>query len=215
MATALTDGYMQTALGKGSIGSDVSILKCCHVLWGHKAPISCLSFSSDLDVVVSGSTDGVVCVHTVRQGEFVRSLDVKKFLPSDGTGKDFNLTAIKMIALDNHGTFVTHLEDFRLQMYTINGLKLASVDAGERLHALEMVPGGDMVVTGGESCNVVIRSLSDLSTRCILDFRKCGQITCISLTSTELNPAPQFMYVGTSDGSVTIVNRDNSESSYE
>eukprot|EP00565_Helicotheca_tamesis_P009423 CAMPEP_0185740266 /NCGR_PEP_ID=MMETSP1171-20130828/37419_1 /TAXON_ID=374046 /ORGANISM="Helicotheca tamensis, Strain CCMP826" /LENGTH=65 /DNA_ID=CAMNT_0028412071 /DNA_START=213 /DNA_END=406 /DNA_ORIENTATION=- len=60
--------------------------------------------------------------------------------------------------------------------------------------------GGEMLVTGGESCHVVVRSMRDLSVLCVLDLSNHGPIRCITLTPSSLNPAPQFMYIGTDDG---------------
>jgi len=208
MSIALTDGYVQTALGTND---EDSILNCCHVLWGHSAPVTCLSFSSDLDVVVSGAMDGVICVHTVRQGKFIRKIHTGKFfsdVDSASTSSREKEVFVKKLALNDHGRFVAHLEDGMLQSYTINGVKLGCADAGEKLNAMEICSDGEMLVTGGESCHVVIRTLSDLIVRCVLDLSTHGPIRCISITPDDLNPAPQVMYIGTDDGKVTIVDRD-------
>ena len=45
------------------------------VLYGHSTRITALAVSSALNVVVSSSTDGATLVHTLRQGDFVRSLN--------------------------------------------------------------------------------------------------------------------------------------------
>ena len=209
MAVALTDGYVQTALGTNG---DSSILSCCHILWGHSTPVTCLSFSSDLDVVVSGALDGTICVHTVRQGKFVRKISSGNFF-SEVFGHAHGMkqrckVLVRKVALNDHGRFVAHMEDGMLQSYTINGVKLSCADAGEKLNAMEICSDGEMLVTGGESCHVVIRTLSDLIVRCVLDLSIHGPIRCISLTPDDANPAPQFMYIGTDDGMVTIVDRD-------
>jgi len=210
MATALTDGYVQTALGKKDNDAKESILNCCQVLWGHEAAVSCLSFSSDLDIVVSGSVNGVICVHTARRGSFIRSIWVHDFLKIAKAYGNNKGTAIRKLALNDHGTFVAHLENYSLLMYTVNGVKLGLADAGEKLNAMEIVPGGDLLVTGGERCQVVIRTLRDLGVRCIVDLKKQGPIRCISCTPSELNPTKQFMYVGSENGKVTIISKNQS-----
>lgn len=210
MATALTDGYIQTALGKKENDAKESILNCCQVLWGHEAAVSCLSFSSDLDIVVSGSVNGVICVHTARRGSFIRSIWVHDFLKISKAYGNNKGTAVRKLALNDHGTFVAHLENYSLLMYTVNGVKLGLADAGEKLNAMEIVPGGDLLVTGGEICQVVIRTLRDLSVKCIVDVKKQGPIRCISCTPSELNPAKQFMYVGSESGKVTIISKNQS-----
>jgi WD40 repeat protein len=211
MAVALLDGYVQTALGTD--GSKEKILSCCHVLWGHETPITCLAVSSDLDVAISGSMDGIICVHSVRRGKFVRSICVDDFYLKEVSLRRHNQeqTPVRKLALDRNGrngTFVAHLENGMLQMYTVNGVRLCCTDAGEKLHAMEICSGGEMLVTGGESCHVVIRTLSDLGVRCVLDLSRHGPIRCISFTPVDLNPSPQFMYIGTDDGRITIVDSD-------
>lgn len=203
LGAALMDGYIQTALGKSSIESNDSTLLCCHVLWGHVTAITCLAFSSDLDVVISGSLDGVVCVHTVRQGKYIRSLHVDDFY---NLQKKKVQTCVRKLALDNDGTFVAHLDNGLLQLYTVNGVKLGCVDAGEKINAMEIIPGGRTLVTGGESCHVTLRRLEqNLEITHTLDLSRYGPIHCISFTSPRFKSGQQFMLVGTEDGRVTVV----------
>ena len=195
MAIALSDGYVQTNLGQSNDGDQV--LSCCHVLWGHQSPITCLAISTDLDVVVSGSMEGIVCVHTVRRGEFVRRIQP----PSFG---DF---PVSRLALDATGRIVVHMEDGELHVFSVNGVHLGSVDAGEKIH--DMVISGEVIITGGDRCHLYIRSIVDLQVISFLDLSRHGPIRCIALTPAELNPSPQFLFIGSDDGAITIVDRDN------
>jgi hypothetical protein len=194
MAVALSDGYVQTELG-GSHDRD-QLLSCCHVLWGHDTPVSCVALSSDLDVTVSGSLGGRVCVHTIRRGKFVRSIRPC----SDSAG-------IRKLTLETHGMMAIHTEDGGLHAYTINGVHLASTEIGELLHDMR-VCGENMIVTGGESGQVVIRTLSDLKICSKLDLHRHGPIRCLSMTPSMLNPIPQYLFIGSDDGMITIVDKD-------
>ncbi len=216
MGTALIDGYVKTAQDQSSRGD---ILMCCLVLWGHLSPISSLAFDTDLDVVVSGSVDGTICIHMVRSGKFIRSLKVDDFFPptsmkihiSDGASNDTSMktkpSCVRKLALHKDGVFVAHLETGLLQMYTINGVKLGCVDAGEKLNAMEMIPGGHSLVTGGESGHVIIRSLRNLMITYVLDLSDYGPIYCLSFTPPPLHSKSmqQYMFIGTFDGSITVV----------
>lgn len=192
MAVALSDGYVQTALGASN--DREQLLSCCHVLWGHQTAVTCVALSSDLDVAVSGSLGGTVCVHTVRRGHFIRSLQLN--------------VAVRRIVLDTHGIFVAHTEDGRLHTYTINGAFLCSVDAKELLHDMKITSLGQILVTGGDKGHVVVRAVHDLGVLSMLDLSRHGPIRCITLTPEELNPVPQFLFIGSDDGLVTIVDRD-------
>lgn len=51
-----------------------SSLVCTHVLCGHNSPVTAISYATDLDIVLSGSQSGLLCLHAVRQGTFIRSI---------------------------------------------------------------------------------------------------------------------------------------------
>lgn len=194
MAVSLSDGYVQTALGQTTDGDHV--LSCCHILFGHKTPITCVDLSPELDVAVSGSLDGTVCVHSLRKGEYIRSL---RPLPSE--------TAVSKLALDKHGRLVVHMGDNSLHTYTINGVRLCSVDAGEKIQDMKIT--GEVLVTGGDRSHVYIRDLVTLKVLSGLDLSRHGPIRCISLTPDELNPVPQHLLIGSDDGMISIVDRDD------
>jgi len=63
MAMAMSDGYIQTALGISTEGEQ--LMRCCHVLWGHDSPVVMVDFNLDLDVAVSSSESGWICLHTL------------------------------------------------------------------------------------------------------------------------------------------------------
>lgn len=197
VALALSDGYVQTALGASNDGEN--LLTLCHVLWGHTHPISCLDVQSDLDVVVSGDLGGFLCVHTIRGGEFIRTI-----CPSaKGRG-----SAIRKVALDPHGTIATCTEDQVLHVHTINGAHLCSAHADDVLHDMKICSSGEILVSGGDKGELVIRTLRDLTIRSVLDISKHGPIRCLSLTPDELNPVPQYMFIGSHDGMITVVSED-------
>ena len=47
---------------------------CAHVLCGHDSPVTSISYATDLDIVLSGSQSGLLCLHSVRKGAFIRSI---------------------------------------------------------------------------------------------------------------------------------------------
>ena len=198
MAVALSDGYVQTALGASNDGEQ--LLSCCHVLWGHDTPVTCVDINSDLDVIVSGSEDGLVCVHTIRRGEFIRSFRP----PKQG---DVKASVVKL-ALDATGNMAIHMSDGGLYSYTVNGVELASIDAGEVIHDMNICSNGEFLVTGGDRCKVYIRTFADLTVRAMLDLSRHGPIRCIAITPDDMNPVNQFLFIGSDDGSVTLVDRD-------
>lgn len=51
-----------------------SAMTCLHVLYGHVEPICSVYYSSELDMTVSASMTGLICLHAARSGRFVRSI---------------------------------------------------------------------------------------------------------------------------------------------
>jgi len=203
MAVALSDGYVQTALGSTNDGDQV--LSCCHVLWGHVTAVTCVDLESDLDAVVSGSLSGLVCVHTIRRGEFIRS-----FRPPSLESKTARLSAgaVSQLVLHSSGTMVIHMDDHGLHTYTINGVRLCSKDAGEHLNAIKICSDGEVLVTGGTRCQVLIRAVHNLHVCAMFDLAQHGPIRCIGITPDDLNPTEQFLFVGSDDGMISIIDVD-------
>ena len=162
MAVGISDGYVQTLLGKRH--NENQTLTPCHILFGHDSPISCVALSSELDLTVSGSISGKVCLHTLRTGEFVRS-----FNPSINNG-----VPVSKIIIEEHGRIVIQMGDLQLYTYTINGICLCSVNAEEQIHDMKIT--GEVVVTGGENGHVYIRNLATLKILSGLNLSKHG--TC-------------------------------------
>uniref|UniRef100_A0A8D2LCF9 Neurobeachin-like protein 2 n=1 Tax=Varanus komodoensis TaxID=61221 RepID=A0A8D2LCF9_VARKO len=48
--------------------------KPLQILYGHTSEVSCVGISTKLDLAVSGARDGTVIVHTIRKGQYVRTL---------------------------------------------------------------------------------------------------------------------------------------------
>lgn len=55
-----------------------------HVLYGHDDAVNCVDICVELDVVVSGSDDGTIIVHKLREGAYIRSISVEPS-PTSGT----------------------------------------------------------------------------------------------------------------------------------
>jgi hypothetical protein len=73
---------------------------------------------------------------------------------------------------------------------------------------MKICSNGEMLVTGGDRCQVLIRSTVDLSVCAMLDLTRHGPIRCLSLTPEDLNPVPQFLFIGSEDGMITVVDQD-------
>ena len=96
-------------------------LECIHTLWGHHAPIQSISYSSDLDIILSSDSDGILCIHTARQGVYIRSMTEMV-----GSAVDVSLAA-------SSGYLLAHSwSSMKLSLFWMNGEHLRSIDASDR-----------------------------------------------------------------------------------
>eukprot|EP00002_Diphylleia_rotans_P023924 TRINITY_DN4715_c0_g1_i2.p1 TRINITY_DN4715_c0_g1~~TRINITY_DN4715_c0_g1_i2.p1 ORF type:complete len:2872 (-),score=521.03 TRINITY_DN4715_c0_g1_i2:1126-9741(-) len=65
-----------------------------HILYGHDDEVTTICVSSDLDVVISGSKDGTVIMHSLWTGKYIRSI----ILPSR--------SPIVQVSITSHGTII-------------------------------------------------------------------------------------------------------------
>jgi hypothetical protein len=107
--------------GLSSDCSSGSAIECLHVLHGHSSAVQCLSFCSDMDVVLSGGSDGLLCLHTVRQGAFVRCM--YEFLGS----------AVDVVLAASSGHLLAHSwATQQLGLYWMNGEHMLTVTTDDK-----------------------------------------------------------------------------------
>ena len=158
-----------------------------HVLYGHDDEVTCVAASVDLDLIVSGSKDGSVIIHTCRKGHYVRSL-----YPPDGSG-------LRWVGISSAGFVVAYsYTNLSLHLYSINGDHRCSIDTGERLYAFCFSRDGKFLVTGGDHGTVKVRRIHDLEV--IQKFKPLkSTIRALSTTSDE-----QHLLVGLLSGRMLI-----------
>jgi WD40 repeat protein len=137
-------------------------------LYGHDDAVTSVSVNLELDVVVSGSNDGTIILHTLREGSYVRTILVgtpyrnlsDSALPDTQSHPSSSVlrSRIHWVCVTNEGYIVVYLnEEHLLYSYTINGRLLATKDTKERLYAFLPSEDGQVLITGGDNCLVVFR----------------------------------------------------------
>jgi WD40 repeat protein len=175
--TALSANSISTLENKfGNPGS----LKCIHVLWGHTSPVTALCYSNYHDLILSGSESGLLCVHTARKGEYIRSVyalmapedqpsaDLKTFCQGDGC-------PIDEVKISTSGyLFAYCAANLSLSVFWINGQFLQKVTLATRsasclplspvcrIECLLLNSAGSMLFCGGSDGRIVIRQAWDL-----------------------------------------------------
>ena len=134
-----------------------SALKSVQVLYGHDKPLTCVGLSTALDMAVSGSLDGTVNVHTIKEGQYIRTLHA--------TGRaSIDRVIISQLLLSDRGDVVFTAEEkdnFSIQAYTINGERIGLSYSPYAFTALASASDGH-VVCGDLNGNVTIRRIITL-----------------------------------------------------
>lgn len=140
-----------------------------HILYGHDDAVTSVSVNAELDVVVSGSVDGTIIVHSLREGSYIRTILITSVpLKSMSTSINSSLSSqsssvsprrrIHWVCVTKEAFVVVYLVDEQLLCtYTINGRLLATKDIRERLYSIIPSEDGQVLITGGENCLVVFR----------------------------------------------------------
>ncbi|XP_077472025.1 neurobeachin-like protein 1 isoform X2 [Stigmatopora argus] len=172
--------------------------KPVQVLYGHTDEVVCVNVSTELDMAVSGARDGVVIIHTIRRGQYVRCLQP----PSDSSLPLFVLH----LAVSCGGHLLVHtclegkaaLKDkYALHLYSVNGKHLCSEYLKEQV--TDMCVSGEFAVTGSEQGYLSIRNLYSLKL-CAEPIAMRMPVRCVSITKEQSQ-----ILVGLQDGKLIIV----------
>ena len=112
--------------------------------------------------------------------------------------------AIVKLAIDT-GVLVVHTEDQGLHTYTMNSVRLCNTHADEKLNDLRLCSDDQILVTDGDWCQVLVRTMFDLRICAMLGLNRHGPIRCIAMTP---NPVEPFLFIGIDDGTITVVDQD-------
>ncbi|KAF4531789.1 hypothetical protein B566_EDAN011825 [Ephemera danica] len=122
----------QTIVGEGEIPTPRATLT------GHEQPVLSVVISAELGLVVSGSQNGPVLVHTTF-GDLLRSLE-----PAAGAHSPEN------IAMSREGLIVVNYERGHVAAFTINGKRLRQEAHNDNLQCLLLSRDGEYLMTGGD-----------------------------------------------------------------
>ncbi|XP_054846873.1 neurobeachin-like protein 2 [Eublepharis macularius] len=172
--------------------------KPVQVLYGHDDEVTCVAISTELDMAVSGSKDGTIIVHTIRRGQFMKSLKppCESSLP----------ITISNLAVGQEGQIVVQttmegrasLKDkFALHLYSVNGKHLSSVPLDEQVTCMCVTK--EFVVLGTIQCSLQIRELWSLQAAIPPLAMK------VPIHSVSVTKEMSHILVGLEDGKLIVV----------
>lgn len=182
---------------QGGVSGDLSA-KPIQILYGHTDEITSVGISTELDMAVSGARDGTVIIHTIRRGQYMRTLKP----PTDSS---LVMTIPNLVvSADGHIVIHSSLEGKgtlknknALHLYGVNGKYLSSESLKEQV--LDMCVNGEYIVIGSRQGHLSIRDLYSLSLS-VSPLIMRVPIHCVSVTKEN-----SHILVGLEDGKLIIV----------
>ncbi|XP_059080572.1 neurobeachin-like isoform X3 [Tigriopus californicus] len=160
------------------------------VLTGHDQAVSSVVISAELGLVISGSTDGPILVHTTF-GDLLRSLDSPE-----------GLTAPLNIALSREGFVAAHFPGGHVVSYTANGYRLRHEVHNDKIQCILLSRDGEYLITGGDRGIVEVWRTFNLAL--LYAYPACDS----SVRSLALTHDQKFLLGGLSNGAVVVFHID-------
>ncbi|XP_023703751.1 neurobeachin-like protein 1 isoform X2 [Cryptotermes secundus] len=178
-------------LGMGSSSTIHMTPRPVQTLYGHDKAITCVGIMTELDMAVSGSLDGTVNVHTIQEGQYMRTLE-----PVACEGLK---TEITFLALSSQGHIVFSATDkmsHSVHVFSVNGVSLGSKYVSGRVTGLAVA--GDYLV--------VVDDAGDLTMSRILGLRPVYDIPLhVPIQSVVVTAGNTHLLVPTREGNIIVL----------
>ena len=170
--------------------ADRCTMQPLHVLIGHNGGITGIRLSIKLDIVVSSSVDGLLVIHTLTNGQLLRSISHPSGLRWDN---------VWFMGILRGEVLGYSKENQHLYLFSVRGDILMSA-ATEKFQTAEISNNGETLITGGDNGVLTLRTLaSSLDVVRTIDLNSSSTVTSISLSR-------HVVLVGFEDGGLGFVN---------
>ncbi|XP_077975013.1 neurobeachin-like protein 1 isoform X3 [Styela clava] len=166
------------------------------VLYGHEDEVMCVAINTELDMAVSSSKDGTCIIHTVRKGNYVRTIQPMSNCSDPLVVPYIALSEEGHIALYAHTKKDAKEEKLYLHLYSINGKHLAVDCLESKLNHMTIT--GEFLISGDVKGSLVIRELFSLEP--VSHLTLCQSIYCVSVAKNG-----SHILVTLRDGKLIIV----------
>ncbi|XP_037920089.1 neurobeachin isoform X13 [Hermetia illucens] len=174
----------QSIVGEGDVPTPRATLT------GHEQAVTSVVISAELGLVVSGSINGPVLIHTTF-GDLLRSLDP----PTD-------FLSPEIIAMSREGFIVVNYDKGNVAAFTINGKKLRHESHNDNLQCMLLSRDGEYLMTAGDRGIVEVWRTFNLAP--LYAFPACNS----GIRSLALTHDQKYLLAGLSTGSIIVFHID-------
>ena len=160
------------------------------ICFGHDEAITCIDVSAPLNLVVSGSADGTLILHDIRDGHIVRALES---MPHGCVPTTISLLSKSYLVVCASGT------SGALSVHDINGVTLArTMNRHEAFESFCVTRDERHILLGNRRGDITVRASHDLSIRAQINVANIG------VTSIETAGKDECLLVGLADGRLCL-----------
>eukprot|EP01038_Epipyxis_sp_PR26KG_P011916 gene11916-15945_t len=142
---------------------------CIYNLYGHHSPVTSISYSIEMDVVLSSSVSGLLCLHTVKTGKYIRSINLNE-----------KKNSVDLVLATSPGYLIAHSWiALELYLFWINGEHLMSIKLLNKIECMVTSSNGSILICGGANGLLSIRTTHDLQELYFVDLQDHGAIKCL------------------------------------
>ena len=164
-------------------------MKMLHLISTHQGSITAIRLSVMLDIVVSSSMDGTLAIHTLKNGQLLRSI-------AHPTGRSWD--GVWMMGISHGDVLGYSREEQRLHLYSVHGDNLMSC-ATEDVKAATTTADGEALITGDEHGIITFRTLaSSLQVVRKVNMGISSAVACIEVSQHHI-------LVGFQNGSIGVI----------
>ncbi|CAH1776878.1 unnamed protein product [Owenia fusiformis] len=159
-------------------------------LTGHQEEVTCIVVSAELGIVISGSYNGPILVHTTT-GELLRSLDAPD-----------NFRSPKLITMNREGYIVANYEKGNVCLFGLTGKLLRSMEHNDNVLCTAMSRDGQYLMMAGDNGIVEVWRTHDLNL--LYTYPTCDT----RIHSLALAHDQRYLLAGLGTGCIIVFNID-------
>ncbi|KAJ6227546.1 beige/beach-related [Anaeramoeba flamelloides] len=154
------------------------------ILFGHDDEITCIDLKHDLDTVITGSKDQTLIIHSLQQGNYIRTIKCS--------------SVPKMIKILDNGSFLVYFPDkSNMKLFTLNGKPINIIPIYEQIMDWKLTRDKKYLITVGNKGSLIIRGSFHLNQLERYNFKS-------GLTSLALSQTNEIIVIGLKNGSIAL-----------
>ncbi|XP_054270115.1 neurobeachin-like protein 1 [Macrosteles quadrilineatus] len=172
-------------------------LRPVQTLYGHDQPVTTVAIATELDLVASGSKDGTVNIHSIHEGQYLRTL----YPAGCDLGVSTEITYLAISAQGHVAFAANSTTNHSVHVFSVNGESVGSKYVAGRVTGL---------ATAGD-CLVVVDDAGDLTMSRLLGLYPVFDIPLhIPIQDVVVTPGNSHLLVSLQDGNIVVIFVPNS-----